>query len=1057
MKPKRILSILIVWQIFSLSTDLTAQTMSNWFPQMKVASPEVYSLNKFGDIPVNEYTGIPNITIPLYTIELDKIKLPINLTYHAGGIKVSEEASWVGLGWDLSLGNITQIVNGLDDFSTTYPMYLPDYIYSKVDYPGNFEWYDPSVHTDNDISKPYDPIYYSAIIFRNNWMPQNGFQVPIDDYYYVFQKDSEPDIMKANFFGQSLLFIKRPGLDSYLSINKKGYIIQRIELLNNEFGWIITSPDGTKYFFEDMGEIYTSTYTPAGNEQFPYNILFKNGIPNDNLPWTGAMNTLSRDWQITKIVTVNHDTVFFRYNSEIVTRYDYNYSFDWNIYKGGEMVNYGGWSGGNCQPIEKRRITPISKGAGIYDFVRVSKTTIRTKKRRINRIDFNRGYLQFVTEPRSDYNGAFSLNKINLYNHSWTLIKRFEFYYSYFQSNLNGGYFPTPKTDNEDITRLRLDSLRESGTPPYKFEYNSGLLPRKNSFAVDYWGYFNGEFTNTSNIPNILFMQVCTNQEYFDKLDDNNNINTSSLEYAEAATIKKLVYPTGGFTFFEYELNTFKNQDIQPKGYIPALNYFPNLDSTIGQGLRVRNITHYTSDQQPVSKITYQFQGGKTIVPLHFKREFDEGYYGICENGCLFYHRGWNNLYIQSSNLYAIGVLGSGSFVGYDAVSIAKDSINDNFYGRVIKYFTNHEDYYQKFIDSYKVLAMPTIKYQIENGLVLKEDVYSNKNVQLSSTSNFYSYVIPDELFYGARFDLQGQYACGGNDEFTNNERRDMVAYYPIIQTTTLLDSTISIEYFENSQPLTRWKRYKYDNIDQLLSVRENLSDKIRKIKYLYPNEAQISTLYSEYERYRMNNLVGLNRLSEKVGEIEMRGSWDAEMVRNWVTYDTANGLIHPQVVKNWTNGGSVNTEIIFQKYNNSGRTVQFLKRGKATTSVIWGYNNTLPIAKIENASFDLVEAELTAMGYSIESLQSKSDPELRSIFDLLRGRPAMKDAMITSYTHKTLVGMTSETDPSGKTTFYEYDNFGRLQYIKNHEGHYIKEYKYHYGEDEQSNSIESK
>lgn len=55
------------------------------------------------------------------------------------------------------------------------------------------------------------------------------------------------------------------------------------------------------------------------------------------------------------------------------------------------------------------------------------------------------------------------------------------------------------------------------------------------------------------------------------------------------------------------------------------------------------------------------------------------------------------------------------------------------------------------------------------------------------------------------------------------------------------------------------------------------------------------------------------------------------------------------------------------------------------------------------------------------------------------------KGALMTTYTYDPLIGMTSETDPNGKTTYYEYDSFGHLEYIKDHKGNIIKHYNYHY------------
>ena len=71
--------------------------MKNYVP-----SPEAYALMQYEAIPVSTYTGVPSVNIPIYTIQVGNYSLPISLNYHASGIKVAQEASWVGLGWSLS-------------------------------------------------------------------------------------------------------------------------------------------------------------------------------------------------------------------------------------------------------------------------------------------------------------------------------------------------------------------------------------------------------------------------------------------------------------------------------------------------------------------------------------------------------------------------------------------------------------------------------------------------------------------------------------------------------------------------------------------------------------------------------------------------------------------------------------------------------------------------------------------------------------------------------------------------------------------------------------------
>lgn len=53
------------------------------------------------------------------------------------------------------------------------------------------------------------------------------------------------------------------------------------------------------------------------------------------------------------------------------------------------------------------------------------------------------------------------------------------------------------------------------------------------------------------------------------------------------------------------------------------------------------------------------------------------------------------------------------------------------------------------------------------------------------------------------------------------------------------------------------------------------------------------------------------------------------------------------------------------------------------------------------------------------------------------------KDAQMTTYTYRPLVGMASQTDPSGITTFYQYDGFGRLNTIKDEKGNIVRKICY--------------
>ncbi|MGC1241076.1 MAG: hypothetical protein WA874_05795 [Chryseosolibacter sp.] len=78
--------------------------------------PSSSSHVKMIDNPVDLHTGVPDISIPLHTIQGKKLAYPVSISYNASGIKVSEVAGIVGLGWSLNApGIITRTVRGKPD------------------------------------------------------------------------------------------------------------------------------------------------------------------------------------------------------------------------------------------------------------------------------------------------------------------------------------------------------------------------------------------------------------------------------------------------------------------------------------------------------------------------------------------------------------------------------------------------------------------------------------------------------------------------------------------------------------------------------------------------------------------------------------------------------------------------------------------------------------------------------------------------------------------------------------------------------------------------------
>ncbi|OCK52715.1 hypothetical protein BA768_10035 [Chryseobacterium sp. CBo1] len=98
--------------IYSLGFSQIFKDPRNIFP----FTPETSSLLKYQETPVSNYTGVPNISIPIYTAKSGSVEVPITLSYHAGGVLVSDIASSVGLGWSINtVAPITRKTNGYTD------------------------------------------------------------------------------------------------------------------------------------------------------------------------------------------------------------------------------------------------------------------------------------------------------------------------------------------------------------------------------------------------------------------------------------------------------------------------------------------------------------------------------------------------------------------------------------------------------------------------------------------------------------------------------------------------------------------------------------------------------------------------------------------------------------------------------------------------------------------------------------------------------------------------------------------------------------------------------
>lgn len=112
---KPIISILIC---IALPSHSIAQ-LSSQFP-----TPNAAAATMFDQYPQGNYTGVPEIGIPVYDFNYQGLSMPITLMYNNNLVKPNLPAGWVGLGWNLSLGGmINRVVNGKPDDAKWYDVW----------------------------------------------------------------------------------------------------------------------------------------------------------------------------------------------------------------------------------------------------------------------------------------------------------------------------------------------------------------------------------------------------------------------------------------------------------------------------------------------------------------------------------------------------------------------------------------------------------------------------------------------------------------------------------------------------------------------------------------------------------------------------------------------------------------------------------------------------------------------------------------------------------------------------------------------------------------------
>lgn len=278
---------------------------------------------------------------------------------------------------------------------------------------------------------------------------------------------------------------------------------------------------------------------------------------------------------------------------------------------------------------------------------------------------------------------------------------------------------------------------------------------------------------------------------------------------------------------------------------------------------------------------------------------------------------------------------------------------------------------------------------------------------------------------------------------------------YKYISYFVYLSNTTTNEYDKNgANPFSTAVNYNYagTNHFQLTSQSSTNSTtgsagEITETKYLYAPDAQLANL-PFITSLKAANMVGIplntqiykgaTKISEQTTIYEMSGS-----TYNLLLPKNIYAAKFPNVLTNITTPpvGQLEKKITFDQYDAKGNIIQYTQENGISVSFIWGYDKTLPIAKIENATLAQIAS---ALGITTGTLDTYSEANMTAL-NGLRSNASLVNCIITTFTHLPLIGISTLTDSKGDVMTYSYDAYNRLQTVKDRNGNILSENQYHY------------
>jgi hypothetical protein len=985
------IAIVILTGSLSYCTAVFGQTTSydNAAPPIVIPpSPAAAALFHDIDVPIDYYTGVQKLSIPIYTVKLGALQVPISLHYRANGIKVEEDAGWTGLQWDLDAGGaVGRSIIGFPDEDPNIG-YRRTAAYLGMPNPSDF----------NGINAWFD-----------NFSEDNCNQ-----YTLSLGKTMEmtPDNYFINLCGNSGRLFFDQNDSPYLSPFKPWKISG-----NEASGYTVVTDDGTTYILQ-LAENSTNTVET---------------LPSDDhsTPVTG--NT---SWYLTQIISANGtDTINLSYKAV---------SYSVPSYIPPETISIP-WSNqtspcGVGTPSGDHTWTYITHSVTGYIL-----SSISTRNQRVDLIsNANRSDI-----PDGSSGMPYKLDSIRVFaiapGSPDVLLRKWVFNYDYYNKGA------AAVTQRLRLLSL-IESDPAANLPlQYSFTYHDSTLPAKTSMAQDEWGFYNGKNGNSTMIPTYtdpngvvttladrsvdttkaslgLLTSIryptggTTSFEYesnrWGKADSllataSQTAHTAFVGYASPSYDQEtFTVPWGQYVTIQTEIHEptnmagegfvqlfaagsstplFTGQTISnlytTTMWLDAGTY--NITATKGDfetqvsalirvmwqvntpapyvgnpvgGARIKRMVQSDGTTTIVKRFTYllsdSVSSGRSLgTSVYSSLEYVPQ---ICSTDGGNYVAGKWTMYAQhSTSVTALGSVHGGN-VAYTKVTVLDGDNGENGW----------EEYYYNFIDDIGgggYPYAPPASFDDVRGLLVQKLVFRSDGSLVQNTANTYSVntdhgdpnfrsiygVKTGALLRGTTFDANGCPA-GLGWEFSSRLYQ-MDQFWPTLYSTaqTLYSST-------GNDSITTTTYFSYDTLNTQVAKKAMLTSKTDSlITYTtFADGVPGNPVCAE--------MLNRNMLSVPIESDEYRNaSFVAKKITNFALFPGGgNQMVLPSTVQLQHAGGILETRLLLNKYDRWGNLSTENKSADAIHTYLYDYQNVYPIAEVVNAdSSDVAYTSFEADG----------------------------------------------------------------------------------------------